>query len=59
MKENGPYMLIVSGTLKKYSLVGIGVALLEKVSLEVDFEVSDAQAKSIVAFSTCCLWIQM
>lgn len=48
LKENGPQRLIGRCTIRRCELVG-------SVSLGVDFEVSDAQAKPSVSFSSSCL----
>lgn len=32
LKENGPHRVIKNGTIRAYFLVGVGLALLEKVS---------------------------
>lgn len=50
--EKSPHRLIGLGTTRRCGLVG------ESVSLEVAFEVSDAQARSGVTLASCCLQIQ-
>ena len=53
MKENGLHRLIGSGTIQRRGLVGVGVVLLEEVGHRgMGFEVSDAQARPSVAFSS-------
>jgi hypothetical protein len=61
LKENGSYRSVGSGTFRSWALVGWSRCGLVggSVSLEVDFEVSEAQVRSNVTLSSRCLPIQM
>lgn len=46
LNENGPYTLTGTGTIVKYGVAGVGVTLLEKVTVGgLCFEVSEAEAR--------------
>ena len=45
LNEKGPHKLRGRGTIRRCGLVGVGVALLQEVSLEAVIEVSEAQVR--------------
>ena len=66
LKGNGPQRIMClnvcpmeSGTINRCSLVGVGMALLECVTVETDFEILYVQARPSVSISFCCLQIKM
>lgn len=61
LNKDGPHRPIASSTIRKWSLVGLSVPLLEEVYHSgVGSEVSEAQAgPSGSQFNSCCLQIQM
>ena len=60
LSKDGFHKLTGNGTIRRYSLVEVGMALLEEVyHWGVSFEVSDAQATPSVILSSCFLPIQM
>ena len=58
LNKNGPHRLLGTDTIRKYSLVGVDVAFLEKVHHQgVGFEVSEAQARPSASFTS--FWLQV
>jgi hypothetical protein len=53
LNENSSHKLLGSGTIKRCSLVGVDMALLEVcLSLRVGFEISDTQTRPNVFLSS-------
>lgn len=54
MNEDAPHSLIGSDTIKKCSIVGVGMVLEEVRHWGVGFEVSNVQASPSVSLSVAC-----